>query len=231
MENLPRGFVFAIGLALSLPLALARPLAAQPAYRIKNINGGAPTSAPSDFAAVGGTLYFAANDGGNGRELWKSDGTPTGTVMVKDVNPGAADSMPFAITVVGSTLYFAATDGVNGYELWKSDGTAAGTVMVEDINPGPSLWDPSGLTAVGTTLFFSADDGWFIRQSTSPDGGLRGVGLHAGAGGLRRGRTDRHRRLPPALRPVVRPPVDDRDNVHPRLRRARLRARELRRFA
>ena len=36
-------------------------------------------------------LYFNANDGNNGYELWKSDGTASGTVMVKDINIGGSD--------------------------------------------------------------------------------------------------------------------------------------------
>ena len=31
-------------------------------------------------------MFFAANDSTNGLELWKSDGTRSGTVMVKDIN-------------------------------------------------------------------------------------------------------------------------------------------------
>ena len=37
---------------------------------------------------IGGISYFAASDGVHGRELWKSDGTAVGTVMVKDLIPG-----------------------------------------------------------------------------------------------------------------------------------------------
>ena len=37
-----------------------------------------PSSAPSAFAAMGRTLFFAAADGIHGRELWKSDGTAGG---------------------------------------------------------------------------------------------------------------------------------------------------------
>ena len=37
---------------------------------------------------VNGTLFFTANDGTHGHELWKSDGTAAGTVLVKDIIPG-----------------------------------------------------------------------------------------------------------------------------------------------
>ena len=88
------------------------------------------------LTAVGRTLYFTLNDRSHGYELWKSDGTEAGTVMVKDIWPGSSGSYVDWLTGVGETLYFRANDGVHGVELWKSDGTAAGTVMVKDILTG-----------------------------------------------------------------------------------------------
>src|SRR5262249_45248093 len=111
-----------------------------------------------------GTTFFTADDGVHGRELWKTDGTTTGTVLVQDIFPGSYGSYPDDLVMIGSTLFFTADDGVNGRELWKSDGTAAGTVLVKDIFPGPGGSLPlaptvPNLTNVNGTLFFRANDG------------------------------------------------------------------------
>lgn len=74
-----------------------------------------------------------------GRELWKSDGTLAGTVILKDIYPGTADGIPtnhFKTIVIDTTLYFNAIDSAHGLELWKSDGTDSGTVLVKDLEPG-----------------------------------------------------------------------------------------------
>jgi ELWxxDGT repeat protein len=118
-----------------------------------------PGTYPNNLTAVGNTLFFTPIDSVNGRELWKSDGTAAGTVLVKDIRPGYSSSLPRYLTAVGNTLYFTAFDDVNGEELWKSDGTAAGTVLVADIRPGSNGSNPRNLRVVGSTLYFSANDG------------------------------------------------------------------------
>jgi ELWxxDGT repeat protein len=67
---------------------------------VKDINtavAGASAS-PNAFTAFNGALYFSANDGVHGVELWKTDGTAAGTVMVKDINP-TGDSGAFGFVV------------------------------------------------------------------------------------------------------------------------------------
>jgi len=70
------------------------------------------------LTAAGNLLYFAATDGEHGVELWRSDGTAEGTVMVQDFQPGPAPSNPEQLTAADGTLYFTADDGVHGHELW-----------------------------------------------------------------------------------------------------------------
>ena len=77
--------------------------------------------------------FFNASDGADGYELWRTDGTANGTVMVKDIDP--ANGNPAWLTDVNGILFFSAGNAA-GNELWKSNGTAASTVMVKDIFPG-----------------------------------------------------------------------------------------------
>src|SRR5262249_21860239 len=126
--------------------------------------GNTPNSgSPSQLTVVGNMLFFAACDG-NGCELWKSDGTTNGTVMVKDSNGGVGHSNPQELVAVNGQLFFTADDGVHGRELWVSDGTATGTRMVMDLRPGSASsidnnTGPGWLTNVNGTLFFVANNG------------------------------------------------------------------------
>ncbi|MFN7560765.1 MAG: beta strand repeat-containing protein, partial [Prosthecobacter sp.] len=118
-------------------------------------NGTSTSSSITSLTNVNGTLFFAANDGTNGTELWKSDGTSAGTVMVSNINATAgASSSPANLLAIGSTLYFSATNGTTGVELWKSDGTTTGIVL--DINAGTGASSPAGLFNWNGTLYFRA---------------------------------------------------------------------------
>jgi len=90
-------------------------------------------------------ILFPANDGSHGMELWISNGTVSGTVLLNDINPGENSSILLNYSDLGNVpygiyylfnFYFAADNGTHGRELWKTNGTEAGTVIVKDILSG-----------------------------------------------------------------------------------------------
>lgn len=133
-----------------------------------DINQTTPSSNMSQSpVAMGNVGYFSADDGINGTELWKTDGTAAGTMMVKNIASTSKSSTPRNFTNVGGTLFFAANDGVNGTELWKSDGTAGGTVMVQDVLSGQGLANPTALTDFnGVCIFYSPSRGVYRSDGT-----------------------------------------------------------------
>jgi len=124
-------------------------------------------------------LFFEADDGIHGDELWRSDGTEVGTQLVKDIRPGEDNSGINFIEAVGNTVYFGATDGEHGYELWKSQGTAASTQMVIDLNEGSGSGFSTGFgrhVYFNDVLYFSgsSDKGTELYRS---DGTAEGTTL------------------------------------------------------
>lgn len=126
-------------------------------------NGEPRSGNPSNLTVIGNTLFFTATNG-SGTELWKTDGTPSGTVMVTDLAAGSASSSPASLTVVGSTLFFSAANAAGDRELYRCDGPGYNTItLVRDINPSGSS-DPQNLHAHDGRLFFSATDGVTGRE-------------------------------------------------------------------
>ncbi len=129
-------------------------------------------SAPRFLTRAAARVYFRANDGVHGAELWATDGTAQGTRLVRDIRPGEAGSGPTLLTRVGSRVFFTAADGVHGRELWVSDGTRAGTHMVKDLTKGSAGSGISGIADGAGTAYFGLD----YRQLWRTDGTAMGTG-------------------------------------------------------
>ena len=130
-----------------------------------------------------GALYFMAYTEDHGRELWRSDGTESGTYMLRDINPGSNSSFHWTpdiyhgelVIVHGDSLYFTADDGEeHGTELWKTNGTANGTELVIDMVPGSDSSWPNRYLSFDDKLYFtsySEERGrqlWFYWDNPGP---------------------------------------------------------------
>ena len=122
-------------------------------------------------------LYFAADNGANGSELWKTDGTQQGTVMVKDINFGSAHSWPHLRKSVelDGKMYFSAITSTQGREIWVTQGSESTTHIVSDLFVGPSAGiNFASWALLGDTIFFSGRDsaasGFELWKATSGSG-------------------------------------------------------------
>ena len=151
----------------------------------------------NNFIEFNDRLYFTANDGVNGNELWVSDGTSEGTNLLIDINPGSDNSYYgsypdgsyiYNLVEFDGKLYFTANDGVNGNELWVSDGTSEGTYLLLDINPGsydsyygsyPKSSFAGDFVEFNDRLYFNANDGENGNELWVTDGTTEGTQLVA----------------------------------------------------
>lgn len=133
--------------------------------------GGSPrnlSSSPENLTEVGGRLFFTADDGQNGEELWLSDGTTEGTRLVLDITEGENSSQLSDFTEVNGKLYFIKDDN----ELWQSEGTIATTFRIEqEIDLGgtttPSFQNLEQLIEYDDQLYiagesFSQEEGVYV---------------------------------------------------------------------
>ena len=103
------------------------------------------------MVSMGNTLYFIADDGIHGTELWKSN--TAATTMVQDIHLGTSSSNISNLTKINGTLYFSTDNGNHGEELWKYDGTEA--VMIKDISPGQESSNLSHFVNADGILYFT----------------------------------------------------------------------------
>ena len=110
----------------------------------------------SNLFSIGNTLYFSYDNGIEGRELWQTDGTTSGTRIAANVNGQTLPSSPRQLTNVDGKLYFTADDGIQGRGLYVLN-TQTGLVERKNI---PGLTKPNSsasidsLTSCNGRLFF-----------------------------------------------------------------------------
>jgi len=155
---------------------------------VKDIN---PTENQSSEARIrymtdlGERFIFVATDGTHGSELWASDGTVDGTIMIKDITEGEASSSIRGFKVLGDLSYFVARSGDNS-GFWKTDGTAQGTQLIRNFDSATDLeivdagmiisasqGDAKGLwlsdgSAEGTQLYYQSENIGWLNSTLNP---------------------------------------------------------------
>ncbi|HVE69960.1 MAG TPA: hypothetical protein VNI54_01230 [Thermoanaerobaculia bacterium] len=139
-------------------------------FLLRDVAPGEESSMVSMFdeelaAFADGAVYFAADDGVYGRELWRSDLRTA--ELLRDICPGMCSSSPEHLRAIDDAVYLSADDGVHGRELWFAN--AATARFVADVNRGPDSSDPREMTELDGAIYFFAtteqygEELWRIR--------------------------------------------------------------------
>jgi ELWxxDGT repeat protein len=144
------------------------------------VDGTKPVSSntgtvPQGPIRAGNAVFFWASDPEHGLELWKTDGTESGTGLLKDCSPGPNNGIGSVFlgqqAAYNGGLLFMASNG-QGSLLWRTDGTEAGTVPV-----GTNSVSASWITSRGADVFFVGYTSTTGREIWKSDGTAAGTAI------------------------------------------------------
>jgi ELWxxDGT repeat protein len=123
----------------------------------------------NEFFALGDKVYFFADDGIHGKQLWSTDGTADGTTRVTDIfEPNVMFTSAMTLGNIGT---FVTSDATNGWRLWKTDGTANGTSVLKSFYPSNNpAYATREFVAADGRLLFIANDGTHGAELWVTDG-------------------------------------------------------------
>ncbi|MBI5095385.1 MAG: hypothetical protein HZB26_23500 [Candidatus Hydrogenedentes bacterium] len=145
-----------------------------------------PSSAPQYLFVFDNRVYFSADDGNHGRELWVTNGTVQGTTLASDVVPGPKSSDPRNFVGCGNRLLFnalALTSYGDLRELNAAEVDAKGAVRVvipKNLEPRPINEkgpDPILMRATPSFVYLTAYSAKYGRELWRSDGTENGTRL------------------------------------------------------
>jgi len=148
------------------------PFGGREVFQVADIQPGLAGGFPNGMTiGFDNALYFSADDGISGTELWRYDGSTLS--LAADINPGSTGSNPTGLTVFNGALYFAADGGDGaGRELWRWDGTNATRITNLQREGNAS---PTGMVVYNDALYFAASGDVFSFFVIGPGGVLQPV--------------------------------------------------------
>jgi ELWxxDGT repeat protein len=151
--------------------------------QFRDIYSGQLDGSPTNFTIFDDELFFTANDGVHGSELWRTDGTTAGTTRVKDLAPGDDSGAPFVMKLATGRMYLLVNDSSGDtrslYQL--TGGTDQPQILRSglkiDLGNEDIFVETTGLTTIGSKLYFSADDNTGSNELWSSDGTSKGTSM------------------------------------------------------
>jgi ELWxxDGT repeat protein len=127
---------------------------------INTQNTGQDGSNPSELTVFNGKIYFSANNGLTGNEVWQSDGTAAGTTIVANINTQTVNGVqqgsdPSGFVLFNGHLIISGNDGVNGREVWRISTTNVATIVANQTGSA----NPQEFVVAGSNLYYSAATG------------------------------------------------------------------------
>lgn len=135
-----------------IALAMTAPARAQFARLLKDIVPGRVSSSPKYFTELPTTTVFIA-----GLDVWRTDGTEKGTVLLKRIPKVRNVWGPTEVVRLGNKAYimFGSFDWSGPSDLWETDGTVAGTRRTVLM---PTLGWAAGAVVAGNKIVFEGRD-------------------------------------------------------------------------
>jgi len=157
---------------------------AQTPELVKDIFPNGNDSEPNSYFVKNGMLYFMANDGTIGGEIWKTDGTENGTILVADVQADSTDLLEFyfpsrPVGIGDEDLYFVSqtrsSDRIHRVHLWNLD-INDNLTLLKSMNGNPPFQgsratDINNLTVYQDKLYFTLSD----QEIWESDGTVNGT--------------------------------------------------------
>jgi ELWxxDGT repeat protein len=127
--------------------------------RLTDIFGGTassfitPALGQTIIGGKGNMIYFSADNGSTGQQLYQYDASKNVASLVYSINP-ISSSFPSSFINFSNKLYFTAYDGINGTELWVINEKDS-VYMAADIDSF-SAANPMNFVMYNNALYFSA---------------------------------------------------------------------------
>lgn len=120
------------------------------------------SSEPSSFVKANGYDFFIAiGKSGDYTQLWRTDGTPMGTMLIKEFEDHISDIVITNIVASGNQVFITTQGFTNAkWQLWKSNGMASGTMLVKELTDQPLGLEFNSLISSGDGgVYFYAPTG------------------------------------------------------------------------